>query len=489
MNFALISRLLGTILFFFSLSMATMFPFAFWYHREHNILHIFESMAIGVLISGILFFLGRKAKGQLYRRESLAVVALSWILVSAFGAIPFLLGGLADTYTDAYFEAISGLTTTGASILTDIEAQPHALLFWRSYLHFLGGLGIIVFFVAILPILGVGGKSLYKQEVPGPVPEGLTPRIKDTAIKLIKVYIALNIIETIILLFCGMDFFQAINHALATMATGGYSTQGNSIAAFTPIVEWVIIIFMFLAGTNFALHLRFVEGDYKVYWKSTEFRCYIGVVAFFALGFMGVLYLAENQSVSEPGKLNFRDSLFTTLTIITTTGFGTVDFNAWPPVCRAMIILLMFLGGMAGSTAGGIKVIRWMILMKSGVHQIAGEAAPRRVRRLKIDGRVLDQATQTSTLSFFFVYCTIFIFGSIIVTLLMPQQDIVTSVTAVIACLNNIGPGLEAVGPTANYATQSDLCKWVLSFLMLLGRLELYAVLVVLAPGFWFRRF
>ncbi len=489
MNVAIVLRLLGTLLLYFSATMVTMVPFALVAGEYFELLVVVECMAATALLGGGMWFLGRHAPPDIFRREALAVVGAGWLLTAACGALPLYFGGLAQTYSDAFFESMSGLTTTGASILTDIESQSRTMLFWRSFLHFLGGLGIIVFFVAVLPVLGVGGKALYKQEVPGPIPEGLTPRISDTALSLCKIYTVLNIAQAIILMFCGMSFFDAINHAMATMATGGFSTQNASIASYaSPAIEWVVIFFMFLAGTNFSLHRRFAQGDWTCYFRDAEFRWYLGIFGFVALVLLAVVLLTPISS-SAPGRdIGPRDAVFTALTIQTTTGFGTVDFTAWPPAAQVLLVLLMFVGGMAGSTAGGMKVIRWIILLKSALYQLYSEASPRVIRVVKVGGRPLDRSFQRDTFALFFLWISIFVGVSVIVALLSPEQDIVTSITAVAACLNNIGPGLGLVGPTGNYASQADLVKWILALCMVMGRLELYAILIVMTPNFWLRR-
>lgn len=489
MNFRLTSRLLGYLLLAFSLSMVTIFPFALWYREFQSALAVLESMLIGGGLGGLMILYGRGAQGSVFRHEALAVVGLSWILAGFLGGLPFYFGGLAPTMTDAYFESVSGITTTGASILTSIEDQPRALLFWRSFLHFLGGLGIVVIFVAVLPVLGVGGKALYKQEVAGPRPEGLTPRIKDTALALFKVYLVLNIVHIITLLLAGMTLFDAINHGMSTMATGGYSTQNASIASYSSaLIEWIIIIFMFLAGTNFMLHLRFGQGEWLVYFRDIEFRAYVAIVFAATLFFVIILYLAGTTAVSNPDGINIRDAFFTTLTIITTTGYGTVDFAQWPPVCQALILFLMFVGGMAGSTAGGMKVIRSLIFVKSAAHQLQTEANPRIVRVLKIGNRTLDRRAFSDAFALFFLWITIFVAGTVLVALLSPEQSLITSLSASAACLNNIGPGLDGVGPTMNYASQHPAAKWILSLMMIMGRLELYVILIILTPGFWLGR-
>lgn len=488
MNYHVVSRLLGAIILLFSSSLVTAVPFALIFREFQALVGILESLAIGGIAGALLYMIGKHDNSALFRREALAVVGMGWLAVAAVGALPFHLGGMTHSYTDAYFESMSGLTTTGASILRSIETQDKSMLFWRSFLHFVGGMGIIVFFVAILPVLGVGGKKLFMQEVPGPVPEGVTPRIKDTALALCKIYIALNVIEFVVLMFCGMSPFDALNHAMATMATGGFSTRDSSIGFYTPVIEWVIVLFMFLAGTNFTLHLKFIRGDYRCYFRDAEFRAYLGIVLGAAVFLAVVLLLFDGQPVSQPGELNFRDGLFTTVSILTTTGFGTVDFNQWPSVCHVIIIVLMFVGGMAGSTAGGMKVIRWVILAQSARISLRRERTPRIVRSLKLDGRALDPRMQNDVFVFFFIYMAVFLITAVLVALFSPHQGLLTAITATAACLNNIGPGLDAVGPATNYADCSAAAKWILSVCMVMGRLELYAILVILNPHFWLGR-
>ncbi len=369
-----------------------------------------------------------------------------------------------------------------------IEGKSYAILFWRSFLHFLGGLGIVVLFVAFLPTMGVGGRALFKQESTGPVTEGMTPRIKDTAMKLVKVYVGLNVIQAILLMLCGMNLYDALLHAMGTIATGGFSSRNASIAAFTsPVIEWIIIAFMFIAGTNFGLHVEFLRGRFA-YFKSTEFKAYVAIILCSATFIAVALWVSDNQAVSNPGKINIRDSLFMVLTIQTSTGYGTVDFNQWPEAVRMLLLVLMFVGGCAGSTGGGIKVIRFVLLFKLLKAEVASAVSPRSVRLLKLDGNVIQRDTAYQVLIFFFTYIAITVLGFLLVATLMPEQDLVSSITAVIASINNIGPGLGAVGPTMNFASQVPLAKWVLALLMILGRLEMFSLLILLSPNFWTNR-
>ncbi|MCB2156823.1 TrkH family potassium uptake protein [bacterium] len=485
MNIRLLCRYLGILLGFLTLLEVLIVPFAIYYNEWHALGRIAEAMAGGFLFAVILYLIGRDATGDVFRREALAIVGLGWILAAGVAALPLFLTGVAPTYTDAYFESMSGLTTTGSTILTTIEDHPKSILLWRSFLHFLGGLGIIVLFVAILPMLGVGGRALFKQEVPGPVPEGLTPRIKDTAVALWKIYIAFNVIEAIALMILGMSFYDAINHAMATMATGGFSTKNTSVLAFaSPMIEWCIIIFMVIAGTNFSLHLRAVQGRFD-YFRDPEFLSYISIIIGSAVVIAVLLYVHETPAVSKPGSFNFRDAFFTVVALKTTTGFGTVDFQQWPNAARIMLLILMFFGGCAGSTGGGLKVIRWIILFKAGYHEIQSKISPRRVRRLKLGGRPIGDDIVREVLAFFFLYMGIAILGSVAIAFAMPHQSVLTSISSVVATLNNIGPGLDAIGPTANFAHQSLPAKWLLSLFMVLGRLELFAILVLFSRNFW----
>lgn len=444
-----------------------------------------ESMAVCGLIGFMLYMIGRRTTEELFRKEALATVGFSWILISFVAALPIYLGGMTSTFTDAFFESTSGITTTGASILNHIEIQPRSLVFWRAFLHFVGGLGIVVFFIALLPLLGAGGKTLFRQEVAGPIPEGFTPRIKDTALNLCKLYIGLNVLAFVVFISLGLSFFDALCHAMSVIATGGYSNRDASAGHFGWLVQWAIILFMFIGATNFRLHLRFIRGDFLCYFRSEEFRLYCAIVAGGAVILTLALFFHGNPFVSNPGTWNPRDALFNTLTIVTTTGFGTVDFDQWPQVCRMTILILMFTGGMAGSTSGGMKMVRLLLLWKIARFHLSREASPNRVRTLKIDNNNIDKNTIHDTLVFFFVHTAIIVTACLLVALIMENQPLLTTISAVVACINNIGPGLELVGPMLNFSEQAMPVKWILSCLMLLGRLEHFVLLVLFSPSFW----
>ncbi|MBD3222815.1 TrkH family potassium uptake protein, partial [bacterium] len=419
---------------------------------------------VGAVLAAAMWWWGASAS-DIRVREGFAVVTLGWLAVGLLGALPAWFSGQIPTYTDAAFESISGFTTTGASILTDIEAKSHGLLLWRSLSHWLGGMGIVVLALAILPLLGVGGMQLFRAEVPGPVAERLTPRISQTAKLLWGVYVLLTVLEAAALMIAGLSFFDAICHAMATMATGGFSTRNGSVGAYQdPAVDWIVIVFMFLAGVNFALHYLALSGKLTVYSRDDEFRFYGGLtllsvlligVALFAAG----TYPAVHDTV--------RHTVFQVVAIITTTGFGTADYLQWPPVSHAILLLLMAVGGCAGSTGGGIKVMRLLLLLKVGKLELKKLVHPRAVTTLWFNGHAVKPNLATNVLGFFLLFVTVYVIGVIVLTL--GGRDLVTAIGATAASLGNIGPGLGSVGPAANYAHLLAWEKWLLVFMMLAG--------------------
>lgn len=490
MNLFVIAKLLGLLLTTLGVAML---PAVGWglYYGDGGVIAILEAMAVTFITGAALFFVGRSRKEDLFRREATVVVALGWVLVAMAGALPFYFAGAFPTYTDCFFESMSGFTTTGASVLEDFEALPQALHFWRCFTHWLGGMGIIVLFVAILPFLGAGGRALMKSEVPGPVTEALTPRIKDTAMVLWKLYCFFTVLETGLLMLCGMSLFQALCHTFATLATGGFSTHPQSVAGFQNLpAEITIIFFMLVAGTNFSLFYSVLRGNRKALFKDPEYRTYV-LSIFTAILFIALvlrygagLYVHFGQAL--------RDSAFQVLSIVTTTGFATTNTDLWPTGIKALLTGLMFLGGCAGSTGGGIKVIRWMLLFKIGFTQVEKIYSPRTVRKVRIGSTVINEGIQTTALVFFFIWITVFALGAIVLSLLEQgttsgsgYDHFVTMVSAVAATLNNIGPGFGLVGAVENYNFFSAPAKWLLCFFMLLGRLELYTILVLFAPPFW----
>jgi len=426
-----------------------------------------------------MFFFPRPKPMVINHREGMVIVSLGWIVCAFFGALPFALGGF-PSFTDAYFESMSGFTTTGASILTDIEALPKGLLFWRSLTHWLGGMGIIVLTIAILPFLGVGGMQLYKAEVPGPVADKLQPRIKDTAMSLWKVYVLFTVVQTVLLMFGGMDLFESVCHAFGTMATGGFSTRNASVAAYnSAYIDYVITFFMIVAGLNFALHFQLFRGKPLVLWRDPEFRFFIILV--FLLTVVVTLSVQGSNYPSWADAARF--SVFQVASIITTTGFATADYELWLPLPQGVLLLCMFIGGCAGSTAGGIKCMRVMLLFKHSYRELFRLVHPRAVLPLKFGAKLVKEEVVASIWGFFVLFIALFVLSSLALTAM--GVDVLTSFAAVVACIGNVGPGLGEVGPVNNYSGIPALGKWVLSFCMLLGRLEIYTVLVLFMPEFW----
>jgi trk system potassium uptake protein TrkH len=410
----------------------------------------------------------------------MAIVSLGWLGAGLFGALPFYLSGQIPLFTDSVFETFSGLTTTGASILQNVEALAPSLLLWRSLCHWLGGMGIILLSLAILPFLGVGGMQLYKAEVPGPAPDKLRPRIKDTALLLWKVYLLFSCVLFLLLLLGGMDIFQAVNHAFSTIATGGFSTQSASVGHFDSIyLEVVIMLFMFIAGTNFALHFRLLAADFKPYWRNTEFRVFallvLAAVILVCLSIWGPVYQGFGDAL--------RFGSFQVLSLITSTGFTTADYDLWPGLAQVVLLLSMLMGGCAGSTAGGMKCMRLILLFKHGMRELRRLIHPRAVMHVKLGDRLVPEEVLQGIWGYFVLYLFLACISALALAAL--GLDMLSAFAAVIACVSNIGPGFAAVGPAQNYAQIPWAGKWVLSLCMLLGRLEIYTVLIMFHPQFW----
>jgi trk system potassium uptake protein TrkH len=413
-------------------------------------------------------------------KDGLAVVGLSWICVSLLGALPFYLSGVFPSYTDAFFETVSGFTTTGATVIAGIEGLPRGILFWRSLTHWLGGMGIIVLSVALLPAIGRGAYQLYRAEAPGPVAERLKPGMKETAKTLWTVYFLLSLAETLLLMSGDMPLFDALCHTFGTMATGGFSTKNASIAAYGGYIQWIVILFMFMAGCNFMLHYQALRGKSGSYFKSEEFRVYLALIMVSIPVFTVVLWLTGAQL----GEQTFRQAGFQVVSILTTTGYTTADFNIWPAFLKLLLVSLMFIGGCAGSTGGGMKVIRVYVALKTGFNSIIRAILPNAVIRVKVDSKPVPETYVAGAAAYFIIYMFLFVLGAVFMTIL-ENTDLVTAFAASIACLSNIGPGLGSVGAAENYAWISPTGKWLLCFLMLAGRLELYSILILLVPAAW----
>jgi trk system potassium uptake protein TrkH len=481
LNLRLVFNILGLLLCIESLFMLVSFPFSFLQGGDAS-WELIYSFLITAGSGGILWSFTRLEKRDIINlREGFAVVSFTWLFMALFGTLPFLLSGTIPSFTDAFFETMSGFTTTGSSVLTDIEALPKGILFWRSMTHWIGGMGIIVLTVAILPLLGIGGFQLYAAEMPGVTKEKLHPRITGTAKRLWAIYIMLTLAETAFLMFGGMDLFDGLCHSFATMATGGFSTKNTSIAGFSPYIQYVITVFMFLAGTNFTLHYFALHGRFREVWKSEEFRKYLGLVLLFTLVITAVKVF---QSYQEAGTA-FRAAIFQVVSIITTTGFVTSDYLLWPSSLWFLIFLLMFVGGMAGSTGGGIKVVRQVLLVKNASLELKRTIHPNAIIPVRLNGKPLPQETIFKVMAFFQIYILVFVIGAMVLSLL--GMDFETAIGASIASIGNIGPGLGSVGPVGNYAHIPVFGKWILALLMMMGRLELFTVLILFTPAFWRR--
>jgi len=411
-------------------------------------------------------------------KDGLAVVGLAWIVLSGIGALPIFFSGLVPSFTDAFFEAASGFTTTGASILTDIEILPRGIVFWRSMTHWLGGMGIVVLFVALLPSLGYNAYHLYRAEAPGVTAERISPRIKETAKILWEVYLLLSLAETILLMVGGMTFFDAACHTFGTMATGGFSTRNASIAAFSPFIQWVIIVFMCFAGMNFMLHVQVLSGRPLSVLRNEEFRYYAGILVVMIPVF--ALVLKYVHGLADP----VRHAAFQVVSILTTTGFCSTNSDVWPNVLRFGLVMLMFIGGCGGSTGGGMKVSRIVLSFKIALRSIVQGIFPNAVSPVKFNGRMISRELLAGVAAFFILYIFLFFAGTALL-LVSEHCDIETALSASIASLSNIGPGLSRVGATQNYAWLSFFGKWVCVVLMLAGRLELYAILALFLPATW----
>lgn len=449
-------------------------------YRDSAISALFISTSITVVSGIILMVSGRNSAKDIGKREGYIIVAITWIICSFFGLLPFYISGAIPTVTDAFFETMSGFTTTGSSILNDIEALPHSLLFWRSIIQWIGGMGIIVLTLAILPALGVGGSSLFTAEVPGPTPDRLRPKITETAKRLWLIYVALTLIETVLLKIGGMEWFDAICHSFTTMATGGYSTKQASIGFWdNGFIHYIITIFMFLAGMNFTMSYFLVNFQFNRVWRNEEFRWYLYINALFIALITIGLYVTENLGLEG----SFRVASFQVVSIITTTGYATADYLTWIPVLSSLLVVLFFIGGSAGSTGGGVKVQRIVILLKDSLYELKRLIHPRAVIPTRCNGEALSQDVVNNILTFALIYIIIIVLSIPIMAAV--GLDFESAYGAIITSIGNVGPGLGSVGPAENFAHLPAFGKWYLSFLMLLGRLEIFTVLVVLTPTFW----
>ena len=448
-----------------------------------------KSSLICVLLGLPIWVFTRKSK-RLNSKDGFAIVSFAWITVALAGSLPFYLTGIIPNFTDAWFEAMSGVTTTGATIIGNpstlphlingIESMPHGVLFWRSFLQWLGGMGIIVFTIAILPLLGVGGVQLFKAEVPGPVADKIKPRVKETAKILWMVYIGFTFLQFLLLGFAGMSWFDSICHAFTTMPTGGFSTQNASIAAYSnPIIHYIIIFFMFVAGVNFTLHFRAITGNYKSYFKDYEFKVYFSILFFATM----LIFLNISFSNSDWSHNSFLISLFQSLALMTGTGYANADYELWPFFSQLLLFFMMFFGAMGGSTSGVMKIARVILLIKYAATETRRMLHSRAIIPIRIGDRTIGDDVIRNTLGFFLIYLSFFVLTALVLTAL--NYDFTSSLGVAASAIGNIGPAFGSFGPTDNYALLHPIGKWMMTFCMLLGRLEIFTIMVLFSRTFW----
>ena len=475
MNFRMISYVLGWILVFEAIFMIVPIIPAIIYGE--SVLPYFFITAAICLAAGVPLMRKKPEKTRLYSREGFVIVSLSWIVMSLFGALPFFLSGTIPSFIDALFETVSGFTTTGASILSDVGALPKSMLMWRSFTHWVGGMGVLVFIMALLPLSGAQNMHIMKAESPGPSVSKLVPRVRTTALLLYSIYLVLTLAEFVLLLCGGMTVFEALNTAFATAGTGGFGLRNDSMASFSPYIQIVVTVFMVLFSVNFTSYFFIMRGRLRQAF-NTELRTFLII---FAVS-IAVITLNISTMYNSIGNA-LRDSAFTVASIMSTTGFSTADFNLWPELSRTLLTLLMFVGACAGSTCGGIKVYRLLILAKGMAKELLVMVHPKQVKHIKIDNRTIEHDVVRSVNVYMVTYMVIFVISLILIS--FDNHDLVTNFTSVAATMNNIGPGLELVGPSSNFGFFSAASKIVLIFDMLAGRLELFPMLLLLSPATW----
>ncbi|MFP4473525.1 MAG: TrkH family potassium uptake protein [Candidatus Omnitrophota bacterium] len=439
------------------------------------------TIGVGLLLAtaGRIFFPLKEHDFEFMNtKDALASVGILWIFLSLWGAMPLWLSGVVETYTDAFFEIASGYTTTGASIFSDIEQLPRGILFWRSLTHWIGGMGVIVLYVALLPAFGGSAYQLYKAETSGLTVDRAAPRLRENAKRLWLIYFLFSGVCLGLLLFGKMPFFDALCHTFGAIATGGFSTKNSSIGAYGPYVQWVLTIFMFAGGVNFLIYYRLFQGKSLKIFQDEEFRLFACLAAFFSLFFAGFLWVKGD--VTAP----LRTASFQVVSILTATGYATADFDRWPDLMRCLLLFFMFIGGCAGSTSGGLKIVRFLLLVKFSVQSTMKAVYPHAVMPTRFNNKKVSEQTVTNILIYFFLFAALIFTGTLLI-LLFERTDIMTAVSAALSAASSVGPGLARVGPAENYAWMSIYGKWVLIFLMLAGRLELYAILALFLPATW----
>lgn len=475
MNYRMISYILGWILIFEGLFLTVPIITGAVFGESALISYL---IALGIcLLIGALLVLKKPKNKQLFAREGCVIVALSWIVLSLFGSLPFIISGEIPSFIDALFETVSGFTTTGASILSDVENLSHASLIWRSFTHWVGGMGVLVFIMAFIPLSGAQNMHIMKAESPGPSVSKLVPRVRTTAMLLYSIYFVLTLVEFIMLLCGGMSVFEALNTAFATAGTGGFGFLNSSMGSFSPYIQIVITVFMILFAINFNCYYLLLCGKLREMF-NLELRTFLIIVA----TSITVITINISGMYSSVGEA-LRHAAFTVASLISTTGFSTVDFNMWPELSRTLLVLIMFIGGCAGSTCGGIKVSRMIILFKGMAKELQTMVQPRQIKKIKMDSRMIDHETVRSVNVYMVAYLMIFAISLVFIS--FDNHDLITNFTAVTAAINNIGPGLDLVGPTSNFGFFAMQSKIILIFDMLAGRLELFPMLLLFTPATW----
>lgn len=439
------------------------------------------SIGIALALGGGMYLLCRTKNKVIFAKEGFVIVALGWIIMSAVGAVPFVISGDIPSYVDAFFETVSGFTTTGASILDNVEALSHGALFWRSFTHWVGGMGVLVFVMAIVPSVSDRSIHIMRAEMPGPIVGKIVPRARETARILYIIYLVMTVVEIGFLLAGGMSLFDSLLHAFGTAGTGGFGIKADSVASYSPYLQWVIAIFMFLFGVNFNMYYLILIKKFRSAVRSGEFWTYFGIVIA-STALICINILPSSASFGEA----LRASAFQVSSIITTTGYSTVDFDLWPTFSKTVLLVLMFIGGCAGSTSGGFKVTRVAILFKSVKQELRRMLHPRSVQTVKFEGKTVDQTTLNGVSIYLGIYLICFVL--ILLAISFEPLDFETNFSAALSCFNNIGPGLSAVGPMASFSVYSDLSTVILSFAMLLGRLEIYPLILALSPSTWTKK-
>ncbi len=483
MNLSLrsVCHITGLVLLVIGLSMLPSLAAAGIYQEVPALLAFLATVLFSAVTGTLLLRFGQKSTSRLKVRDGFLIVTLCWIVSTLLGAVPFMLSGSIPNFFDAFFESCSGFSTTGASILTDVESLPKSILFWRSFTHWIGGMGILIFAIALMPSLGINGQNIAVSEAPGPTLDKITPKMSDTAKALYGTYAIFTVAETILLMFGGMNLFEALTHTFGSVGTGGFGIYNNSVAHFDSVyIDLVISVFMILSGANFNLYYMSLKKGIRELLTDSEFRFYLLIIAVTTLLISLNLYFC---GVYENLGKSAQFSLFQVSSILTTTGFATTDFNLWPTFSKMLLLMLMFIGGCSSSTGGGVKVVRILVLLKLIKRGIATRLHPNAVVTVKLNNQTVPADTVTAIANHAFLYIAVVFISTLLITL--NNFDLVTSFTSVLTCIGNIGPGFELVGPASNFSFYAAPSKLLLSFLMLAGRLELFTLFILLTPRFW----